>query len=306
MPVVVALLVGGVAAAPGGALDGGPGDHPADCGARCAGALDAVFGSTDQLELATAGDRADQHQGAGVRHRRVRTTPRPPSPRCTRTERRSSATSTSAAGELPAATELVVPEIGPGSTNGWPGERWLDIRRLDILGPIMQRRLDMCAAKGFDAVEFDNVDGYTNRTGFPLTAPSSSATTCSANQAHRRGISVGLKNDTDQIPRLLPYFDFALNEQCHQYHECDRERLREGRQGRVRRGVQRRHRVLAPPTPPSTSTASGSASISTIVGIRALPWKLVTTHRGGYLPRGGGASTTGWAGCHGCGRVRCR
>ena len=56
-----------------------------------------------------------------------------------------------------------------GRSNGWPGERWLDIRRLDVLRPIMKARLDMCAAKGFDAVEFDNVDGYQNRTGFPLT-----------------------------------------------------------------------------------------------------------------------------------------
>jgi hypothetical protein len=29
-----------------------------------------------------------------------------------------------------------------------------------------------------------------------------------------------LKNDMPQIPRLLPYFDMALNEQCWQYAEC--------------------------------------------------------------------------------------
>ena len=44
--------------------------------------------------------------------------------------------------------------------DGWPGERWLDIRRLDILGPILGDRLDRCDAKGFDGVEFDNVEGY--------------------------------------------------------------------------------------------------------------------------------------------------
>src|ERR1700730_11401054 len=53
--------------------------------------------------------------------------------------------------------------------DGYPNERWLDIRNLDVLGPIMAARLDMCKAKGFDAVEPDNVDGYSNSSGFPLT-----------------------------------------------------------------------------------------------------------------------------------------
>src|SRR5947207_1939713 len=38
-----------------------------------------------------------------------------------------------------------------GRSNGWPGEKWLDIRRIDLLGPIMKARIAMCAAKGFDA-----------------------------------------------------------------------------------------------------------------------------------------------------------
>src|SRR6266550_197751 len=56
------------------------------------------------------------------------------------------------------------------AVSGWPGENWLDIRRLDILGPIMTARLDLCQTKGFDGVEPDNIDGYANGTGFPLTA----------------------------------------------------------------------------------------------------------------------------------------
>ena len=112
-----------------------------------------------------------------------------------------------------------------GRSNGWPGERWLDIRKIGVLGPIMKARLDMCAAKGFDAVEFDNVDGYQNRTGFPLTGADQLAyNVFLANQAHRRGLSAVLKNDLGQIRALLPYFDFALNEQCHQYDECRRLR----------------------------------------------------------------------------------
>jgi hypothetical protein len=41
-----------------------------------------------------------------------------------------------------------------------------------------------------------------------------------ARLAHDRGMSVGLKNDLDQIPTLLADFDFAVNEECAQFHEC--------------------------------------------------------------------------------------
>jgi hypothetical protein len=115
------------------------------------------------------------------------------------------------------------PDSVLGRSNGWPGERWLDIRKLRVLRPIMQARLDMCQAKGFDAVEFDNVDGYQNNTGFPLTgAEQLRYDVFLANQAHLRGMSAVLKNDLGQVRTLLPYFDFALNEQCFQYHECDK------------------------------------------------------------------------------------
>ena len=110
-----------------------------------------------------------------------------------------------------------------GNDNGWPGERWLDVRRRAALRPIIERRLDMCARKGFDAVEFDNVDGYANRTGFPLNgADQLRYNVFLANAAHRRGLAALLKNDLGQVRALVPYFDAALNEQCHQYDECGR------------------------------------------------------------------------------------
>lgn len=110
-----------------------------------------------------------------------------------------------------------------GKSNGWPGEKWLDIRRLDVLGPIMKDRIAICARKGFDGVEFDNVDGYRNDTGFPLNgADQLRFNVFLANQAHRRGLTAFLKNDLGQIDALLPYYDAALNEQCHQYSECRR------------------------------------------------------------------------------------
>jgi hypothetical protein len=52
-----------------------------------------------------------------------------------------------------------------GRPNGWPGERWLDIRQLSVLEPIMTARFRMCQEKGFDAVEPDNMEGYSNNSG---------------------------------------------------------------------------------------------------------------------------------------------
>jgi hypothetical protein len=108
-----------------------------------------------------------------------------------------------------------------GKNNGWPGEKWLDIRQIAILGPIMTARVALCAQKGFDGVEFDNVDGYTNPTGFPLTAQNQlTYDEFLANLAHSYGLSVALKNDGGQAKQLLPYFDFAIVESCFDYSEC--------------------------------------------------------------------------------------
>jgi endo-alpha-1,4-polygalactosaminidase (GH114 family) len=97
----------------------------------------------------------------------------------------------------------------------WPGENWLDIRQIELLGSVMRARLDLCRDKGFDGIEPDNIDGYTNDTGFPLTyADQVKYNRWLAEEAHARGLSIGLKNDADQVTDLLPDFDWALTEDC--------------------------------------------------------------------------------------------
>ncbi len=84
------------------------------------------------------------------------------------------------------------PESVRGRSNGWSGERWLDIRRLQVLKPLMRERLDRCVRKGFDGVEFDNVDGYANRTGFRLTGRDQlEYNSWLARAAHARGLAAG-------------------------------------------------------------------------------------------------------------------
>lgn len=105
---------------------------------------------------------------------------------------------------------------------GWPGEKWLDIRRLDILGPLMRARMQMCKDKGFDGIDPDNLDGYLQSTGFPLTYANQLAyNRFLANTAHNLGLGIGLKNDLEQIPDLVAYFDWAINESCFEFQECN-------------------------------------------------------------------------------------
>ena len=106
--------------------------------------------------------------------------------------------------------------------DGWAGERWLDISN-ENLAPIMRKRLDLAVEKGCDGVDPDNMDSYTNNTGFNLSADNQLAyNKFIANEARKRGLSVGLKNDLNQIVELEPYFDFSINEQCNIYNECDK------------------------------------------------------------------------------------
>lgn len=104
--------------------------------------------------------------------------------------------------------------------DGWAGENWLDTRS-DNVRTIMAERIALAAEKGCDAVDPDNVDGWSNDTGFALSA----ATQLDYNrylaaQAHAAGLKVGLKNDVGQLDALVADFDFAVNEQCHVYDEC--------------------------------------------------------------------------------------
>ena len=107
------------------------------------------------------------------------------------------------------------------SLDGWPGENWLDIRKIKILGPIMSARLDLAVQKTCDGVDPDNVDGFRNGSGFKLNFQNQFAYNLwLAEQAHARKLSIGLKNDLSQIKALVPYFDWSLNEQCFEYLEC--------------------------------------------------------------------------------------
>eukprot|EP00698_Gefionella_okellyi_P017645 TRINITY_DN5198_c0_g1_i1.p1 TRINITY_DN5198_c0_g1~~TRINITY_DN5198_c0_g1_i1.p1 ORF type:complete len:340 (-),score=72.50 TRINITY_DN5198_c0_g1_i1:70-1089(-) len=106
----------------------------------------------------------------------------------------------------------------------WPGERWLDLRNFQASGlaAVMAARMDMAVQKGCDGLEPDNIDGYQNPSGFPMSAADQLAyNTWLANAAHERGLAIGLKNDLEQVTALVGLFDFVVNEQCNLYNECN-------------------------------------------------------------------------------------
>jgi Glycoside-hydrolase family GH114 len=119
--------------------------------------------------------------------------------------------------------------IGNPFSKVFNDENWANINndqgQRDFMLEMNEARVARCEEAGFDAVEFDVVEAYNSsyRTvGWHISARTQlTFNSALADIAHRHGMSVGLKNDLGQIPDLLPKFDFAINEQCFQYDECD-------------------------------------------------------------------------------------
>jgi len=114
-------------------------------------------------------------------------------------------------------------EVLGNDYEGWRGEKWLDIRQIELLAPIMRSRLDLCAEKGFDGVEPDNIDIYNNNTGYPLTyLDQLTYAKWLSEEAHARGLAIGLKNAPDMVTDSLSYFDFAITEDAFYYNWAEK------------------------------------------------------------------------------------
>lgn len=111
-----------------------------------------------------------------------------------------------------------------GSSTGWSGERWLDIRRSSWskFSAIVWRRLDLAKSLGCDGVEPDQNNPVGNDPGFPISLADQKAWYLEvARQAHLRRLSVGMKNGIESVDAdTVAAFDWALNEECFQYDEC--------------------------------------------------------------------------------------
>lgn len=106
--------------------------------------------------------------------------------------------------------------------NGWPGERWLNLSSPNVHN-IMARRIKQAADKGCDAIDPDNVDGYSNKeNGLGLKAEDSiTFMKFLHEESAKYNMSIGLKNAGEIIPDVLSFIDFSVNEQCVEHSECE-------------------------------------------------------------------------------------
>jgi hypothetical protein len=112
---------------------------------------------------------------------------------------------------------------------GYPQERWVDFRQLDALKPMLDERIAMCARKGFDAVELDDIDSFDppSTTGFHLTPGDAQNLLAYAfNQIHRDGMTGLWKNSPLLSWWGRHYADGAIVEECYVYRQCLASQLR--------------------------------------------------------------------------------
>ena len=108
--------------------------------------------------------------------------------------------------------------------SGFSGEKWLDIRQIDELSPIMEARFDMIQGKGFNGIAANNIDGYElyDATGFPLEAENAiSYCTMLSVLAYERGLSIGQRNGLSLVDELIDYYDWILIEEALPYNEYE-------------------------------------------------------------------------------------
>jgi hypothetical protein len=108
---------------------------------------------------------------------------------------------------------------------GWPGEFVLDVgtaHKRAALARIVDRWIDGCARKGFQAVEPDNLDSYSRSQHLLTLADDLRFATLLVERAHRDGLAIAQKNTAELHGRgrRVAGFDFAIAEECQVYSEC--------------------------------------------------------------------------------------
>lgn len=127
--------------------------------------------------------------------------------------------------EWPAELLLMDASGEPVIDENWPDETVLDISteaKRAAVAEIIGRSIETCAASGFDAVEFDNLDSYTRSRDLLTLEDAVAFATIVTRHAHDLGLAVGQKNTGELGDRGRDEigFDFAVVEECDQFEEC--------------------------------------------------------------------------------------
>jgi len=116
---------------------------------------------------------------------------------------------------------------------GYPEERWVDLRQLDALKPMLRERIGMCARKGFDSVELDDIDSFDppSTTGFHLTPGDLQNFLAYAfNLIHADGMTGLWKNSPLLSWWGRQYADGAVVEECYSNQQCFASQFKGSRQ----------------------------------------------------------------------------
>ncbi|MFJ4986836.1 endo alpha-1,4 polygalactosaminidase [Streptomyces sp. NPDC088732] len=93
--------------------------------------------------------------------------------------------------------------------------------RRTALADVVGRWIDDCAARGFQAVEPDNLDSFERSRGLLTPAQNAAYARLLAARAHAAGLAVAQKNTAELLPRHADVgFDFAVAEECGEFDEC--------------------------------------------------------------------------------------
>ncbi len=104
------------------------------------------------------------------------------------------------------------------------GEWLLDLRtkaKRTALARIIGRWTAGCAAHGFQAVEYDNLDSFSRSHGLVTRRDAKAYAGLLVKKAHRHDLAAAQKNWAEWDGTAVG-FDFAVAEQCAQYRECGR------------------------------------------------------------------------------------
>jgi hypothetical protein len=117
---------------------------------------------------------------------------------------------------------LVLKDDGRPVVDSVWGEWLLDTRtaaKRKALARIVGRWTDGCARHGFDAVEYDNLDSFSRSHHLLSRTDNKRYAALLVKRAHAAGLAAAQKNWAEWDGTRVG-FDFAVAEQCEQYHEC--------------------------------------------------------------------------------------
>ncbi|MFM9919970.1 endo alpha-1,4 polygalactosaminidase [Lacisediminihabitans sp. H27-G8] len=107
----------------------------------------------------------------------------------------------------------------------WPGEFILDTStaaKRTSISKIVNRWIDGCKTKGYQAIEPDNLDSWTRSLNKLTKADNVAYAKLLATHAHSIGLAIAQKNTSElgTTGKTSVGFNFAIAEECQVYSEC--------------------------------------------------------------------------------------